>query len=590
MPTMTTTSAANHGNEDAHMSFSDPPTKPNNSPDSNDATMKSQNTFSIKIEFKTTSQAFPAPEIHRKIILAIESQFPTTKINTNVNPNTSITANKHTNDYFLRNFNYPSFSRTKFSLVCVAHNIMTTASFNEIHEAAKKLLSQNKAFLRINRWKCNELNVVNIGWLYGAHPHAHSRNRISETINNFCRDHNKAIPQLEIFAKPISSSSSPRRRITTTAIQFACLKDTSADVKSILQECFSDSNIYLPGKFIPSDLSYKQGQTVYSQYIQHQNKYLSNHRSISVTGVQSKCLTQTFNHNNRTTTPVQEVQSSKLIDWISPTNRTTSEGRFLFSTDKDRYQEAIKWIDQTFLPMIKQVSSTTSPAQSHSSIPIRIGTSPKQDKYSESLASSINTITATSYVRPPNAWNKPISIIASSTPQTSVSRMTVSSDQTTLIERMEKQISSLTKTVQELQTKLEASQQAQNESINVAVEKAFNTHNSKLEEQYQNMIQSVNNHWKQVTASLPALLNASNSNCNHTPSPSPPMTPPRKSDEKRSRDIHQSGSNRARKPRRYSSGGLDSIQRSITHFLSNPTDTDPNTSQHDSSETTMKDD
>ena len=143
---MATTSNANHDSEDAPMSLSNPSTKPHNSPDSKDTTMKSPNTFPIKIEFKTTSQAFPAPDIHCKIILAIESQFPTTTVNTNVNPNTSITADKQTNDYFLRNFKYPSFSQTKFSLVCIAHNITMTASFNEIYEAAKKSSPKTKPF------------------------------------------------------------------------------------------------------------------------------------------------------------------------------------------------------------------------------------------------------------------------------------------------------------------------------------------------------------------------------------------------------------------------------------------------------------
>ena len=588
MPTMTTSPDHNHGDGDTLMTTTEASSSKTSSPESNDASTTSVNSFSIKIEFKTTSHAFPAPEIHRNIILAIEHQFPSTKINTNSNPNASITASKHNSEFFLRNFNYPSFPRSKFSLVCLAHDITTPASFSQINAATKKILSQNKAFLRINQWKVNELNIVNIGWIYGAHPHAHNRNHISKMITEFCEKNQKPVPSLKIFAKSLSSASSPRKRITTKAIQFACRKEDSDEIKSVLQECFSDSNTFLPGKFIPSDLSYKQGQAIYSQYIQHQNKYLANHRSISVVGVQPTDLFDNIVHNNNNTTLVQQVQQSKLIDWISTTHRTTSEGRFLFSTDKDRYQEAIQWIDQTFLPLFNNLPSKKSSSHPNNILPTRIGTIPKQDSYSQSLASSINSIAEKSYVRPPNAWSKPISIIASSTPQTSVSHMTMSSDQSSIITKMEKQINSLTKTVQDLQNKLEASHQTQKDSIASAIEKAFDTHQQKLEHQYQEMIRSVNDHWKQVTASLPTLVCQPDTTKQIIHS-TPPTTPPRNYDDKRSREIHQSGSTRARKPRRFSSGGLESVQRSITHFLSHPPDTNDNTSQSHPDETTMRD-
>ena len=89
---------------------------------------------------------FPAPEMHRKIILEIEINFPSTTINTNSNPTTTITACKQNIEFFLRNFNYPSFSWSKFSLVCVGHSIMTTASFSDITETTKKFYPKPKPF------------------------------------------------------------------------------------------------------------------------------------------------------------------------------------------------------------------------------------------------------------------------------------------------------------------------------------------------------------------------------------------------------------------------------------------------------------
>ena len=145
MPTMMTIADDHRDNHDISMSTSSSPVNKSPPPSSNKSSPITKHSYLIKIEFKTNSQAFPAPEIHQKIILEIESFFPSTTINTNTNPSTAINASKHTNEFFLRNFNYPSFSRSKFSLVCVGHNITTEASFAEITEATKKTLSQNKA-------------------------------------------------------------------------------------------------------------------------------------------------------------------------------------------------------------------------------------------------------------------------------------------------------------------------------------------------------------------------------------------------------------------------------------------------------------
>ena len=183
MPTMTTTSIGVNANSDTPMSEAQPPSSTSPSSTSNVSDVNESRSYAIKIEFKTNSSSFPAPEIHRKIILELERQYPSTTINTNTNPNIKIKASKQSNDYFLANFKYPSFSRSKFSLVCVAHNVVSDASFSEIITSTKKVLTQHKAFLRINKWHTNELDIVNIGWIYGAHPQAHLFHSLAASTN-----------------------------------------------------------------------------------------------------------------------------------------------------------------------------------------------------------------------------------------------------------------------------------------------------------------------------------------------------------------------------------------------------------------------
>ena len=602
---MTTTSIGVNANSDTPMSEAQPPSSTSPSSTSNVSDVNESRSYAIKIEFKTNSSSFPAPEIHRKIILELERQYPSTTINTNTNPNIKIKASEQSNDYFLANFKYPSFSRSKFSLACVAHNVVSDASFSEIITSTKKVLTQHKAFLRINKWHTNELDIVNIGWIYGAHPQAHNRDNIIQTIKRYSEETNKLKVELEIFPKSISSTISPRKRITTQAIQFACPKEQANAMKTLLQECFSHPDLFLPGKFIPSDFAYKQGQTAFHQYIQHQNKYLVNHRSISLVGIHPSDLIQSVDHNGKPTSLIQILKQSSCVDWISSTNRTASTGRYLISTNKDSYQSTIKWIDDIFLPLFTIIPNKTTLHDFHDITPRRISfQTPQQDEYSKSLVSSLTEISATSFVRPPNAWNKPISIIASQTPQTSISKMT-SSDTSTVVEQLEQKIESLTNIVASLQKKLESTQQLTNESLNKAVNNAFQVHHQKLEMQYQHLIASINNHWKQVTSSLPNSLNVnqpstpthlSPASSPHTtpsrtsPASSPHTTPPRTSDEKRLRDGLHSGSGRARKPRRYSSGALESVQRSITSFLSQPKDPDPDPYTNYARDNQMNDD
>ena len=532
----------------------------------------SLHTYSVKFEFKTTSTTFPAPEIHRKLLLDVERHFPSTTINTNTNAQATITVSKHNEAFFLRNFKYPSFSRTKFSLVCVAHSISTPASFNEIKSSMQKTLSQNKAFIRVNQWSTEDLNIANIGWIYEAHPQAHNRNTILSTIKKFCTTNNKSEPSIEIFSKSISAVNSAKR-VSTQAIQFACRRQDSESVKSTLQQCFSDSSIYLPGKFIPSDLGNKQGQDVLVKYIHLQNKYLADHRSISIIGIQPHELATDFSPCNDHPNIIQSIHQCKLIDWITPTNRTNSTGRFLLSTDKHRYKDALVWVDNTFLPLFTLLPKRNLPSQFTHPFPIRTGLK-HNDVYTSSLASSISNVSDVTYPKPPNAWTKPISIIASRTPQTSISRITKSTTDSDLIACMEKQIANL-------QQKLEANQTIHAQTVANAVEKAITSHQKKLDDQYHTMLQSLQDHWKQVTSTIPDIVQQQimPSTTSNPPLPNPSVqalsTPPRH-DDKRARESPCSGSDRYRKPRRCMNDSLDSAQRPITSFLSQPKPPDPN--------------
>ena len=114
-----------------------------------------------------------------------------------------------------------------------------------------------------------------------------------------------------------------------------------------------------------------------------------------------------------------------------------------------------------------------------------------------------------------------------------------------------------------------------------AVEKAITSHQKKLDDQYHTMLQSLQDHWKQVTSTIPDIVQQQimPSTTSNPPLPNPSVqalsTPPRH-DDKRARESPCSGSDRYRKPRRCMNDSLDSAQRPITSFLSQPKPPDPN--------------
>ena len=123
--------------------------------------------------------------------------------------------------------------------------------------------------------------------------------------------------------------------------------------------------------------------------------------------------------------------------------------------------------------------------------------------------------------------------------------------------------------VNELQQKLQNTQAIQTEAIATAIDTALTKHQTKIDQQYDRLLHTIH----QLLPQQPTHSGSSPSTKN--PDDSTMTTPPRQSDEKRARDTPRSGSDRSRKPRRYSPDTHDSVQRPITSFLSQPKPPDP---------------
>ena len=515
----------------------------------------SPRTFSIKFEFCTKSKTFAAPEVHRKLLLDAESHFPSLKINTNSNPNATISPSTSTDDYFFRHYEYKTFHKSKFSLVCVAHNITLPDSFNNLRKLLQSSLQKHHTFLRINKWSASDLDIVNVGWIYGSHYQAHNRDNIHHTLKNHCDLHNISLPDLELFPKAVSITSA-KKKFTTQAIHFACRRADVDSAREALQQSFSSDSVFLPGVFIPSNLGAKQGYDTLAQFIQNQNQYLDNHRSIVLSGLTLADLTRSVSIDNITTTILNEISRSPLITWLSTTLQTMSHGKFLLSTTSEHYSAALKWLDNEIMPLLLNMDEWSSPPQYLGSGPCRLGRkSPHSDDYVKSLASSVSPMSDTTYTRPPNAWKRPISIVASKTAQTTVSKITSTPSAT--ITKMEQQIQHLTDLVTNLQQQLKETQASQTTVIQEAVHASMQKQHNQVAQQYSEMLKSADAHWKKITSSFKC--------CNApvaTTAPVEDATP-----ERHSRPPDPGPPARAPKLSKYSHDAIHSVQRSLTSLL-----------------------
>ena len=565
---MTTTSDGSSEDPTIAMITDHCDTKTTSDDGSNDTNSVKNNNLPIKFEFKNKNIINNIEHIHKHIIETIENQFPTTICESNNPTHESIRAQKMDQETFQSHFKYLHFKRSSFELQCIAHHISTSASFNEIKETIKPILTKYNGFIRINKWDTDELDIVNIGWLHKAHPKVHNRDFIHDCIQYACTISNVDYVPIEIFTKNVSAPHE-HNRIYSNVIQFACKKTDRSAATTMLKTCFSDSNNFLPGTFIPNDLAHKTSMDIYKTYINKQNEYIEKHRAITLFNIS---ITDLYNDIDDKTdnTLFDELKKCPFIDWISPAPSNDTNGKIMFSTSEENYPNAIDWIDDHFIPLHTKISD---PDDSLFDLPARRRqTDRDNDSYTQSLATNVSDITTSTCTKPLyNAWTKPLSIVAKHHKTTATTEQSTDTQQTT-ISNLEAQIQSLKDVVMTLQTEIKTIKEHHSKTIENAINQSLIIHSTKMEEKYDLLISSINDHWKTITS------NRNTSNITSLPPP-PPMhssisnnlltaNVPTSPNSKISRTEPSSGSSRLRKvPRRLSEHMKSIVSHPITNLL-----------------------
>ena len=538
---------------------------------SNGSNAKGKHCVKVRFEFKVlnnNTDTYPAPSIHRNILCILEKALPDTTI---VVDDNEITSSESTDKDFQSKFDYKVLERAKHRIVCVAHSISSNASFSDIKSAIQQSLRQNNCFIRIHKWD-KELDIVNVGWLYKAHPTVHNRNQIKDNISKACSTLNIPFVDFEIYTKGLSYlDSTTNQRTKTFAIQFACPKSNAPAVKSLLKSCFEDEDIHLPGKFIPSDIAVASStNNGFEKYLKLQNKYLSTHRAIRINGIHPVTLSSQLesvrpSHN----TLIKLIHTTPWIEWLSFTNQTERTGKIVLSTNEETYGGALEWVDKTFLALHKTIQNKTFPPEFEGNEAIRITRGPSRtkafDNYTQSLITDVSDLSDDSYSSPPkNAWSKPLSIVATSVQKTADNSSAQPSAITT-----DSQISALTEMVEQMRNEMTElrKQQASIESI---IEKTISEKISEIDKRYDDIISKINKRWE---SAITKQLEKAEKDIDQTVDM---VIAKRDEVNKQQRFEPGSGNSRLRKqPRSVSKTTLDTVKTGlITKYLASDTSTE----------------
>ena len=549
-----------------------------------DASPVENNSLPVKFEFKNKNIIRDIEHIHKNIIESIEQAFPNTFCESNNQTGEHVRAQKMDQATFQSHFKYSCFTRSTFELQCIAHHISTPATFNDIKATVSSILTQYNGFIRINKWDIDELDIVNIGWLHKAHPKVHNRDFIHDCIQYACTISNIDYVPIEIFTKNVSAPHD-NNRIYANVIQFACKKNDRSAAMMMLKTCFSDSNNFLPGTFIPNDLAHKTSMDTYKTYINTHNEYITNHRAITLFNVSiSDIYNNIDDHTDNTL--FDELKNCPFIDWISPSPSNDTNGKIMFSTNETNYTNAIDWIDNHFIPIH---TKSSDPADSSFEYPARRrNTNRDNDSYTQSLATNVSDITtSTASTLSPNAWSKPLSILTKNSPTPNTEQST--NTQPSIVSNLTTQIQSLTNMVKTLQTAVNTIQDAHSKTIEDAIANSFTIYSNKLQEKYDNipalvdeaiakrfatihnditkienqylaMIDQIHESWATKFQRLQTQTHSATSNTNHEPG---------------------SGSNRARKQPRTTTT-LSTIQQNLFPSAPNSTQSDDITQSNES--------
>ena len=546
---------------------------------------KKTSDLNVKFEFRTTKSDFDFAAIHREIAMTVANKYADSIFFTNHIDHPIFDPFSNNDNEMDQIYNYHLLPRTNHFVACFAHRISSSATFDDIKQLLKNILSSNKGFIRINKWNEKDIDIVNAGWILYSNPTIHHRDQLLKQIEQSCEQKELEFVPIQLQSRSIRfNSRNSNQRIKTDAIHILCRNDDLGKCRTLLQTIYSDTKLFCLGSFVPSNITTTQGASALQKLILAQQHYLDNHRSITLLGVSYESLS-IYTTDDKDETLLDIIQKCPWVDWITTTTRTNTQGRIIFSTTVEKYYSAIDWIDAVFIPKHHNLDlpTTFSAFDDQSHRLVKGQKPPQSDVYSKNLIAQVNSVQINTPSFQPNAWNKPLTIQPRS-PTVSDDSNTTSSNTVSDMTSLTNQIESLVQSINKLQSNVQQQLDNQNKIINNIdnlIDISVNKHLLNIQENIDAMksnfdrtIRKLNDSWIEKFKSIQIDQSAKST----TPlvATKTPHTPKTVGFRNANNDP-DSGSNRVRKQPRTTTN-LDLVQKNLFQSGITQTTTNNNTS------------
>ncbi len=283
----------------------------------------------IRFEFPvdTCQQTQSTQDLHLQLLELLEQSFSgniqiITNRNNKIKEKRKISKDRHSTEFDIHI--KKNKTTTKHILI---HRIRTTVSLRDIktNTTICPFLEKHGIFIKPHAWSAEDWDTVHLGWKLFTHP---SRDFVQELHHHLNQFVSKKMPDTSLSDLPqirlIPSNPSIKFKDTvynTRALDLQTLQKHASKMDSLLLEFFNDSSQYVKYSLKHQDPS------AFSQSIQLQNKYLSEFRTITVSGVTDEAM---FYLQGM-------LKSIQGIHNIRPANLYTNNGKWHLITNRENF-------------------------------------------------------------------------------------------------------------------------------------------------------------------------------------------------------------------------------------------------------------
>ena len=292
----------------------------------------------------------------------------------------------NTTTHFKKRFIYEPLPRRHFRLLGVTHQIHSHLTISKHKKELTTFLQKHKITLAPHDW--DSLDVRDVGWFCNVHTFFHQREHLHSVLIKYITQANPSqhIPPFKLYVKTVTAGKPGSSRVSTRAVHLESRSKDILILRKLLQQTYSTIK-GLPGHFIPSNLPHLDNKHLHRTYILQQNKYIDDHRNISIYGVTADQLLQKVTYNDKEGSIREHLRRSSVIKWISPTSSTEQDGKWHLSTTLHHYPLAVQTVHTL---IIDQIDGSTSNTPTSDEVSLKTSATESTRSYLEVLTSSSN--------------------------------------------------------------------------------------------------------------------------------------------------------------------------------------------------------